>query len=151
MNRRDVQIPPVFYRTLSLRLPPWPLPCLPNRLTATIMTHQHRARVPLTISCIWATGYESSFSVRNTQSFCSRMEGCMPCAVLECAPCYWGSALRSFLPFAHLSAFGMSGFGLQAQVRDPTPIQKGIQPQQTVNPALPKMTSTSAQKIALFR
>ena len=50
----DVQIPPVFYRTLS----PFGAEAL---LTpkATIDKLLSRARVPETLSCLWATGYIS--------------------------------------------------------------------------------------------
>ena len=59
----DIQISPVlqdFVSSGSLRSR------CPTHITATITKYQSRARVPMTISCLWATGYSLFFFQNNT-------------------------------------------------------------------------------------
>ena len=60
----DVQIPtvPLFYGALSPPVPSGAAALLSDYITGNITRFQ-RARVPMTISCLWATGYRDALRI----------------------------------------------------------------------------------------
>ena len=55
----------------------------PAPITATITKYQSRARVPMTISCLWATGYTHNSRTRLRPKFKNRLDdiNCIPMSI----------------------------------------------------------------------